>query len=93
MNTREMKKRIISGKTILLNTATNTTFIANELMEKTQCEGPNRNHIEWAGELDIPVPNVSKVLRDLYEDIKHGDEAHQKWLKEKIEEFIMFNDL
>lgn len=31
--------------------------------------------------------NVS-LFRELYEDIKHGDEEHQKWLKDKIEEFI-----
>lgn len=27
------------------------------------------------------------LLDRLYEEIRHGDEEHQKWLKDKIEEF------
>lgn len=38
-------------------------------------------------ELSFIKAVASKVLDDLYEEIKHGDEEHQKWLKDKIEEF------
>ncbi len=31
---------------------------------------------------------LSNLLNELYEDIKHGDDEHKKWLKEKIESFI-----
>ena len=30
---------------------------------------------------------VYELLDKLYEDVKHGDDDHQKWLKDKIEEF------
>lgn len=30
---------------------------------------------------------IGNVLRKLYQEIKHGDEAHQKWLKDKIDDF------
>lgn len=86
-----MDNKIIAGKSILLNTATNTTYIATKLTEKTQLEGPNRNHIEWTGELDIPIPDVEEILWQLYEDIKHGDDEHQQWLKDKIQMFILQN--
>lgn len=52
-------KRIIAYKTILENTATNCTFLATELDEKTQNLGPNSAHIIWAGELDVSAkPNA-----------------------------------
>lgn len=49
-------RKIIAGRTILLNTSTNTTFIASELDETLQTgTRENDRHIEWTGELDIPV--------------------------------------
>jgi hypothetical protein len=48
-----MNQKIKKGKSILLNTATNCTFIASELDEETQLK--NTPHIEWTGELDIAV--------------------------------------
>lgn len=30
---------------------------------------------------------IYSLLISLYEDIKHGDEEHQKWLLDKINEF------
>lgn len=50
-----MNQRIISGKTILLNTVTNCTFLASKLDEKTQLKQSNVDHIEIAGELNIAV--------------------------------------
>jgi len=48
--------RVKKGRTILLNTATNCTFIASELDEEVQSgTRENDKHIEWAGELDVPV--------------------------------------
>lgn len=31
--------------------------------------------------------DLRKILDSLYEAIKHGDEEHQQWLKDKIDEF------
>jgi hypothetical protein len=81
-------KRIIAGKSILENTKTNTIFIASTVEQKTQLKGENRNHIIWAGELDVAIPDTKKLMMQLYEEIKHGDKDHQKWLKEKIQLFI-----
>lgn len=86
-------KRIIAGRTILENTLTDSIFIADKLTEQTQCIGKNREHIVWAGELDIPIPDCGKLMMELYEEIKHGDEEHQSWLKEKIESFILVKGL
>jgi bacterioferritin (cytochrome b1) len=80
--------KITANKSILLNTMSNTTFIATKVTEETQCKGSNRNHIEWVGELDIPIKSNVEILNKLYEEIKHGDEEHQKWLKDKIDLFI-----
>lgn len=35
----------------------------------------------------------ARMLRELYEEIKHGDEEHQQWLKNKIETFIKQRNL
>ena len=32
--------------------------------------------------------HMKYMFNELYEDIKHGDEDHQKWLKDKINEFL-----
>lgn len=29
---------------------------------------------------------VRSILDDTYEEIKHGDEAHQQWLRDKIDQ-------
>lgn len=85
--------RIIAYKSILENTLNNCVFIATPLDAITQCEGENRNHIQWVGELDVPVEDVAVLLRELYEEIKHGDQEHQDWLRNKIEEFIKYRGL
>lgn len=84
-------KRIIAGRSILENTLTNSVFIATKVTEQTQCKGSDRDHIIWVGELDVPIPDTEKLLWKLYEEIKHGDEEHQNWLKEKIRIFILQN--
>lgn len=67
--------KIISGKTILLNTITNNTFIANEVDELVQTGSrENDKHIEWVGELDVPVCEhqykpISHILWGLLDDI------------------------
>lgn len=51
-----MKQKIKEGKTILYNTVTRCTFIANDLDEQVQTgTRKSDNHIEWVGELDIAV--------------------------------------
>lgn len=48
--------KIIAGKTILLNTVTNCTFIADEMDEEVQTgTRQNDKHIEWAGELTVEI--------------------------------------
>ena len=86
-------QKITAGKSILENTSTNTVFIATKATEQTQCKGENRDHIVWVGELDVAIPDSKKLILQLYEEIKHGDEEHQKWLKNKIDLFIELNDL
>ena len=73
--------RIISGKTILLNTVSNCTFIANDLDEEIQTSTrENDKHIEWVGELDINAcehqyKDISKVLWSLLDDIDSMPDA------------------
>lgn len=31
---------------------------------------------------------VKDLFEQLYEQIKHGDEEHQKWLKDEIDKFV-----
>ena len=81
--------KIKAYKSILLNTNTNTTFIALEIDEEVQTESrENDKHIEWVGELDVPIPNTKQLMRELFQEIKHGDREHKDWLEEKIETFI-----
>lgn len=82
-------KKVISGKTILLNTKLNTTFIASDFDEEIQTgTRESDKHIEWAGELDVPVKNCAELMRELFQQIKHGDQEHQDWLEKEIENFI-----
>lgn len=79
---------IKANKTILWNKLSNVVFLADKTTELTQCKGQNREHIVPVGcELDIPVPDIYEVLMQLFEEIKHGDEEHQKWLLDKINDF------
>lgn len=32
---------------------------------------------------------MKELLYELYDKIKHGDDEHQKWLKDAIEQFII----
>jgi len=67
--------KIKSGKTILLNTATNCTFIASDTDEEVQTGTRNNDkHIEWTGELDVAACEhqfkpISKILWGLLDDI------------------------
>lgn len=33
--------------------------------------------------------NIVEILRELFQEIKHGDQDHQDWLENKIEQFII----
>lgn len=35
--------------------------------------------------------HVRKALEEIYEDAKHGDEEHQKWLKDKFNNYSLEN--
>lgn len=82
------KQRITAGRSILENTATGAVFIATKATEETQCLGPNRDHIQWVGELDVPIPDAAALLRELCAEIEHGDESHRAWLRAAVESFI-----
>lgn len=63
-------KRIIAGKTILLNTKTNCTFIASNLDEKVQTGSKENDlHIQWVGELDVEVVCKDDILEITQEEL------------------------
>lgn len=76
-----MSKYVKAGKTILLNTVSNATYIADDLDEKVQTgTRENDKHIEWAGELSIEsqinlIAAGPDLLRALEECKKVFDEA------------------
>ena len=51
---------------------------------------------EGNGNYQTYFPSYAKfakqLLEELYEEIKHGDEAHQQWLKKKMNEFLKKNE-
>lgn len=56
--------KIISGRTILLNTVTNCTFVATDMDEQAQtgtreCD----KHIEWCGELSFKYIRMEETPR------------------------------
>ena len=66
-----MSKKIIAGKTILLNTKTNCTFLASELDEELQTGNRyNDRHIEWTGELDIQVKTFESEIQLAQKEIE-----------------------
>lgn len=71
--------KIIPGKTIVLNTKTNTTFVAHDFEASIHnwLERPNDKHIEWAGELSIAVAQKEyrKIAEDLWQLLDDIDTA------------------
>lgn len=67
-------EKIIAGKTILLNTKTNCTFIATDFDVKHTGKHESHLHIEWSGELDInahdnvPIGNAMTSLKKALDD-------------------------
>ncbi len=83
-----MESKIIANKSIITNTISGCTYIAtkaNIIRENNHGADPK---IQWEGDLTQPIPDLSVVLMELYEEIKHGDQEHQEWLKNKIADFI-----
>lgn len=74
-----MDKKIISGKTILLNTKTNCTWIATDFDASIPNHGNRENdkHIEWAGELTISVTEKEyrKIAEELWQLLDDIDTA------------------
>jgi len=84
--------KVTAHKTILWNKSTDAVFLAGKLEETTQLEGTNRSHIVPVGcELTISPPDIRQVLLKLYEEIKHGDDEHQK--NGSMIKIIEFSDL
>lgn len=71
--------KIISGKTILLNTKTNCTWIATDFDASIPNHGHRENdkHIEWAGELTIGATEKEyrKIAEDLWQLLDDIDTA------------------
>lgn len=88
-----MTPKIIANKTILENTQTKAIWIAGKSDEETQLQHPSHSHIRPIGQITIPVKDTGEWMMKLYEEIKHGDDEHQQWLKNKIESFIERNCL
>ena len=66
--------KIIANKSILHNNVTNSTFIANELDEKVQTgTRENDSHIEWMGDLNIPIERGS--MKEITEEEISAGEA------------------
>lgn len=36
----------------------------------------------------LKKPNLKEALDELFEQVKHGDQEHQKWLRNKFDEFL-----
>lgn len=73
-----MSEEIKAGRTILLNTATNCTFIANEFDAEHTLEHPSHVHIEWCGELDFDY-----IQKEEFESLKQENELLKKSLLKK----------
>lgn len=69
--------KIVKGKTILHNTATDFVFLAGAVDEKTQLSAPNHKHIVYIGELSEainepynPLPEVNDPNEDFKKQIE-----------------------
>lgn len=80
--------RIIANKSILHNNITNSTFIATELDEQVQTgTRENDSHIEWMGDLTIPVSN-EVIDQDVKEFIEYCTNGISLPLKASFESVI-----
>lgn len=79
--------KIVAGKTILLNTVTDCTFLAGASEEKTQLKQENVEHIQIAGELSIGV----KVIEEPYEFEKEKEKNFLDKLEGLINSFSKEN--
>lgn len=72
-------EKIISGKTILLNTKTNCTWVATDFDASIPNHGNRENdkHLEWTGELTIgaTVKEYRKIAEDLWQLLDDIDTA------------------
>lgn len=59
-------------------------------MEKPkEIEGFNTTpHVEYPEKLEYTWLEVIELFIDLFEEIKHGDQEHQDWLRDKIKDFV-----
>ena len=82
--------KIIAGKSVLKNLGTQHVWVANKFDAKNTGNHESHNHIIVIAELSNNLPQEIKPLFDqLFEEIKHGDEEHQNWLKDKIDSFLL----
>lgn len=92
----KIMKKIISGKTILLNTFSNCTWIATDLDEEVQTGNrENDNGIEWTGELTIGATEkeyryIAEELWQLLDDIDTASDIFKPSENNGIESYKNF---
>jgi len=85
--------KVISGRTILLNTHLNTTFIADDIDAEIGIRDDGK--IEWAGELTVPVCEhqyrpVSEKLWQLLDDIDTASDMFKPCERSGIKSYENF---
>lgn len=52
------------------------------------CEGDNLEGTNYRHYIPSFRSSAKQLFEELFEEIKHGDQEHQDWLKNKMDEFI-----
>lgn len=81
---------ITKGLTIMKNNISGSIFVADDICEKYQCKGENRQHIIPIGDLSHKITDVEYVLREFTKSVLHGDDEHKQWLLNECEKFIEY---
>jgi hypothetical protein len=100
--------KIIAGRSILLNTVTNCTFVASKTDEEVQTSTRDSDkHIEWFGELNFPVYDKDFIvaLLDWYSKLSPSEKI-SVWSKsgehsgifnmdseQLLDKFVMINKM
>ena len=81
--------RIKARQTILENNHSGGWYLATEEDQKTQSNNCPRGHKRSiVGQLNKPIPDIKDLLIELFDQIKHGDQEHQDWLRSKFDDYI-----
>lgn len=78
-----IREKLPLTDTSLLNLFDSGIDIIDEYLPPN-IEASKKLYINWFA---YHKEQKKKLLDELYEEIKHGDAAHQQWLKDKMEDF------